>query len=744
MHNLLIVESPAKAKTIAGYLSSHPNSWSVIATKGHLSDLPKRSLGVEHVDGRFVPTWVVPKASKEIIDKIREVAALSDRVYLASDPDREGEKISHDIARYAGLTDPIRISFNEITKTAVFDAIENGARPILNDRVSAMAARRIVDREVGYPLSSIIRWHFKEEGRGTTPHGVGRVISPALHLLYETEKAIERFVPEVFHTIYVDYVVGGQQFRVTDPIKYPVDQSEALEDALQYYRTNDHLVWDFSRKTTDVAPYPPLTTARLQRCAFYLFGFQPKQTMKVAQELFEGVSINGQMHGLISYPRTDSYQLPGETEMDIIAYLRNEYEPDYVLTTPREFPHREQAQEAHPALHPTHVKKSFAPEVIRDFLSTDQFKLYEMIWNRTLATQMANAVYDTSELVVDVSGNKLKARANYRLFDGWELLDGHRATMSESAEEEGYKKLEFMLPELEIAQHLRPMDVSSVERTTRAPKRFGVGRFITTLDKNGIARPSTIDTIVPGLERKSYISVRSGLIYVTAAGAEVDEWISEYAPWLNDLEEAKTFEEQLDRIETEGLDHQGFIATYVEKIDALKTRLGYKEPEERLPTEDQLQYARRLADTSGIKIPESALSSAVQMSEFISKHKPEQVYVGKCRACKKGRVLRYEKVYACNDKGCDFRISISRITGFIERFQLDAPDENVMMEELLRREKTLCSNLPSKSGKRFSAYIGLALDEKYGWGVSLKGFPKGSKGMPVFEGCDPESVGAVS
>lgn len=729
--NLLIVESPAKAKTIQSYLTNQSESWTVLATGGHIIDLPKSRHGIAHQNNTFIPEWQVIEQKKGVLRKIKEAAKSAEHCFVGSDDDREGEAIASNIIQYASIKNPIRITFTEITKKAILTSLTDGVRPLDSLRVNAQEARRLVDREIGYPVSQIIRWDMKRQQSEHSPKGVGRIISPALSLISDTEKNIESFVSTPYAIIYADYNYNGQQFRLTNPHKFTEEQELELENTLAHFQSDahEHVIYNYQRKTNDVTPYPPLITSRLQRCAFYLFGLTPKKTMKIAQQLYEGLAINGEHKGLITYPRTDSYTISDEATQEIINVLTEHYESEYVLSSPRTYKNKDNAQAAHEAIRPTAFTPKYFPKALKPFLTEEQFLVYRLIWGRALMTQMTNAVYDRSMIEIDVEGNKLLGRANYCLFKGWEILDGNQTNVSEQNEEERHKTKEVKLPEVIIGDSIEPMNIDALSLTSKAPPRYGIGRFITILDNKGIARPSTIDGILPSLENKGYIVTRQGMLYLTPLGAAVNDWVSTNAPWLNDVDKAREFELELDSIEKNEGKRDHIIGLYVSKVAELKKSLNYVDAALRVPTEEQLSYAKSLASSKEINLPAGVLTSQVKLSAFIKEHAPKQTTMGKCPTCKND-VVTTEKSYRCKEKSCDFYMVKSQVSRFIEQFQIDATPSDFAMA-LFQRKKNPCENLPGRQGKRFNAYIGLNKHDTYGWQPHIISFTKNIE-APIF------------
>lgn len=727
--HLVVVESPAKATTIEGYLARRGDGrrWIVRATKGHVCDLPHETLGIDNHHGRFTPQWRVPQGSRQIIDGIKTLAASAERVYIATDPDREGEKIASDIIAYAKLGTSRRIFFTEITERSVNTAIDHQTAVVNEERVDAQVARRLVDREIGYPISDVIYWSFKQAGAKEMPRGIGRVISPALRILCAAEEKIEAFIPQTYWRIAVDYTVGKIQFRLLHDQKYMAEDWEVRDETLSAIATGKHVVANYKPQTKETPPYPPLTTARLQRLAFYLLDMAPEETMRLAQQLYEGVDLQTGRHGLITYPRTDSVQLCDQAAGQIIEVLGEAVDDELILRQKRRFKNRENAQAAHEAIRPARFDRAFWPSEVARHVSKEAYELYNLIWLRTLQTQMLDSVYDCSLIEVDCAGHILKGRAHQRIFVGWEELDGGRMIAAEENEEEAYRRREITIPRMHITDPLETAEVRLIELDTTRPQRFGIGRFLTTLDGNGIARPSTLDTVVPALSKKGYVTIRHGMLYPANLGRLIDDWTVEYASWLGDPEHAKHFEDALDSVERGETDRNVLIAAYVKRIDALKETLGYVAKDHDRPTPEALAYAERLAAEQGVNLPAEAGLSAGAVSRFINAHRPERDVIGKCPACGDKSITVYEKLYGCASRSCDFKLWISDVERFIAAFSIQqAP--NALVRELLRRKRTLYEELTKKGGGHFPAYLAIrARADGKAWEVKIDGFPRANR-----------------
>lgn len=719
---LLIVESPAKAKTIAGYLAGQPERWEVVATGGHLYDLPPTRLGITAAAGGYVGDWELIAHKRATLATLRDAIARCEKIFIGADDDREGERIAADVARHFGLTAFARLAFREITPAAIRQALASGLRGIDEQRVQAQIARRLVDRQIGYPVSQILRWHLPRQQAGAHPRGIGRVSAPALRILCAAEEAIANFVPETYTKLVADYRVGHQTFRLALTRKFTADDWEERDQTLDALRTQPHYVWNYYYRNVEIPPYPPLTTARLQRCCFYLFGFEPKKTMQLAQELYEGLQVGHGRHGLITYPRTDSTELSDQAAAAIITLLGQHLPPDkqeLLLPTKRVFTQKAAAQLAHEAIRPTQFDAPFWPESLRAALTADQLRVYDLIWFRTLATQLKDATYDASVLTVDVANqHKLTARCNYCLEPGWEWLNGERAHASERQDEEVAATREVRFPALDIGQPLVPLECQALELTNRCPPRYGIGRFLTLIDNKGIGRPSTLDGIIDGLKQRGYVETRGGFLYVTDSGLLVDTWLTTYAPWLNDTNHARDFEQLLDQVEQGAADYATVIADYVQRVEALKQQLGYEEAFAAAPSAKQVAYAETLARQRQIVLPEHVLANRQELEAFINQHRPQRELIGRCPACGEQSVFAYDAWISCTRLGCDFKFSLERLQQFCERFHYEA-EPVALATALCRRKRTLLTGLVGKAGKPFDAQCYFARTTPYGWGVEF-------------------------
>ncbi len=528
---LVIVESKAKADTIKKFLG---RGYTVKASVGHVRDLPKKELGVDIDDG-FRPTYVTIRGKGKILKELRAAAKKSDTVYLASDFDREGEAIAWHIAEILKLPEEKtkRVVFNEITKRAIQDAMKAPGEIDMR-KVDAQQARRVLDRLVGYKVSPIL---WKTIYRGLS---AGRVQSVALRLICEREDAIEAFVPEEFWTI--DAVFGtaeGGQFearleRVRGKRAKVTKEAEALA-IVEALRGAAFRIAKVERKSRKVNPLPPFITSTLQRDAANRLRFSSKRTMSIAQSLYEGLPIDGENVGLITYMRTDSTRVAEEALAEARQHIADVHGKDYLPAKPRRYRAKRGAQDAHEAVRPTSVERT--PDAVRPHLRPDQFRLYELIWRRFVATQMTPAVYDNTNVIVEADGHEFKASGSIVAFPGWTTV--YPAVWKDIKE----------LPDVKEGAEVALRSMTPNQRFTKPPARYSEATLIKTLEAKGIGRPSTYAAIVDTLKRRKYVTLEKRLFVPSDLGRTVWSLLRQGFEDIFNVEFTAGMEAQLDRVE---------------------------------------------------------------------------------------------------------------------------------------------------------------------------------------------------
>ena len=558
MSNLVIVESPAKAKTIQKYLGK---DYDVIASMGHIRDLPKSKLGVD-VEHGFQPQYTDMKGKEDVIKKLKEHAKKCDRVYLATDPDREGEAISWHIAQllHLDMNADDRVEFNEITRSGIQAGMSHPHKIDL-DLVNAQQARRILDRLVGYKLSPFL---WKKVRRGLS---AGRVQSVAVRLVVDRENEIRAFVPQEYWSIDGKFcappsrkVFGAKLVRVDGERvdKTEIPDKAAADALLARLQNASYSVQNVKKRVTRKHPAPPFITSTLQQDASYRLGFQSKRTMKVAQELYEGVEVTdlGAI-GLITYMRTDSLRISAEAQQAASDYVMEQYGKEYLPEQPRVYKSKKNAQDAHEAIRPS--VPSLTPARVKASLTADQYKLYKLIWERFIASQMADALLDTVSVDIEADNCIFKATGSTVKFEGFTVL------YDEAKNEKGENK---NLPELEKGMEIKVKSLEGNQHFTQAPPRYTEATLIKALEENGIGRPSTYAPIITTIIDRGYVERDQKKLKPTLLGRAVDGLMLEQFPHIVDVDFSAQMEKNLDKVESGKADWRKTVDDFYQGFEA--------------------------------------------------------------------------------------------------------------------------------------------------------------------------------
>ncbi|MBO5914385.1 MAG: type I DNA topoisomerase, partial [Clostridia bacterium] len=538
MNTLVIVESPHKANTIKSFLGK---GYKVKSSKGHVRDLPKSKLGID-IENDFEPQYINIRGKGELINELRREAKAADRVFLAADPDREGEAISWHLASVLAL-DPAktkRITFNEITKNTVKEAIKH-PRDIDMNLVNSQQTRRILDRLVGYKISPFLWKHIKN---GLS---AGRVQSVATRIVVEREQEIEAFKPEEYWVIGALFATEkGELFKAkfygADGKKLELSSDSEVREMLSRATRGDFKVESVKRALKQRRPAPPFITSTLQQDANRKLSFQSQKTMLIAQELYEGVNIGEKnAHGLITYMRTDSLRISDEAREAAKNVIINEYGAEYYPKTPNVYKIKKNAQDAHEAIRPT--DPTITPESLRGKITNDQYKLYKLIWDRFIASQMAPELLDTVSADIVSNGVCFRANGHTVKFRGFAAVYGDIA--DEGNDEDGGA----MLPELSEGEAVTPKEITPEQKFTQPPARFTEGSLIKVLEDKGIGRPSTYTATITTIISREYIRREGKFLVPTELGVITTETMKKAFSHIVDYKFTAEMEEDLDRIE---------------------------------------------------------------------------------------------------------------------------------------------------------------------------------------------------
>ncbi len=618
--SLVIVESPAKAKTIKNYLGK---DFSVEASSGHLIDLPKNKLGVD-IENDFKPQYEVIKNKKKYLAKLEKAAKNADKVYLASDPDREGEAIAWHIADQLGIKDKsYRILIHEITEKAIKESI-NSPTTLSEDKFDAQQARRVLDRLVGYQVSPLL---WKKVRRGLS---AGRVQSVALRIVVEREREIEKFITKEYWSIEGDFlpINSGDQNPFSanlirfDSNKVEIGSEQEAANIVNQIKNNDYHVSSVDKKERTRKAQPPFITSTLQQEASRKLRFSVKKTMAIAQKLYEGIELGavGPM-GLITYMRTDSVRISDQALSESRKYIMDKYGNKYLPEKPSLYKVKKLAQDAHEAIRPTSF--DFGPDKIKAHLAGDEFELYKLVWQRFLASQMTPIIYDQTSIEIKSEKAAFRTTGSIIKFEGFSKVYIEGKEEDEQNGEDDEKKL----PKLSKDQGLSLKDLKMEQHFTQPPPRFSESSLVRELEEKGIGRPSTYSSIISTIQDREYVKRENRKLKPTVLGKSVNDMLIDGFPEILDVKFTADMEDKLDKVE------QGSI-NWVELLKDF-----YKVFSQRLlQAEDKMKSLRRDGVPAGIDCNECGAPMIIKWGkrgEFLSCSKyPE---------CKNAKPFHYDE-----------------------------------------------------------------------------------------------------
>ncbi|MBA1435066.1 type I DNA topoisomerase [Bombilactobacillus bombi] len=535
--NLVIVESPAKAKTIEKYLGKN---YKVLASKGHIRDLPKSRMGVD-IEHNYEPTYISIRGKGETIKELKKAAKNSQNVYLAADPDREGEAIAWHVSHILGLNldDKNRVVFNEITKDAVKEAFKH-PRNVNMNLVNAQQARRVLDRLVGYSISPIL-WQKVKKGLSA-----GRVQSIALKLVIEREKDIQKFEPQEYWTIFGHFQADKNKKSIFEAAFYgiagkkkPLSSNDDVQAVLQ--QINKRKKFDITKvvkKERKRYPAAPFTTSSLQQEANRRLNYKTRKTMMLAQQLYEGINLGGRQGsvGLITYMRTDSTRIASVAKHEASKFISSEYGEEYAATKIHKSKNPEGAQDAHEAIRPTSVMRT--PDSLKKVLTRDQYRLYKLIWARFVASEMTPAIMDTMKVTLEQNQVQFQANGSKIKFEGFLKVY-----------QDDKKIKDNLLPDLNEGQKVKLLDTKPEQHFTQPPARFTEASLVKNLEENGVGRPSTYSPTIDTIQRRYYVKLNGRSFEPTELGEIVDNLIEKYFPDIVNIDFTAHLEDELDGIE---------------------------------------------------------------------------------------------------------------------------------------------------------------------------------------------------
>ena len=645
---LIIVESPTKVKTIKKFLGSN---YDVAASNGHVRDMPKSQLGFD-VENNYEPKYITIRGKGDILAALRKSVKKSDKVYLATDPDREGEAISWHLSKALKLEekDIHRITFNEITKTAVKESLKH-PRAIDMDLVDAQQARRMLDRMVGYRISPLL-WAKVKRGLSA-----GRVQSVTLRIIADREEEIAAFIPEEYWTLDADFTIPGERkpltarFYGTEKEKITIHSKEELDTITKKLEGAKYQVAEVKKgERTKKAPVP-FTTSTLQQEASKVLNFSTQKTMRVAQQLYEGVDVKGSgTVGIITYLRTDSTRISDEADASERAYVEENYGKEYVSAAVQEKKSGKKIQDAHEAIRPTDITRT--PFALKESLTRDQFRLYQLIWKRFAASRMANAQYTTTSVKIDAAGYRFHVSASKKKFDGF------MAVYVQDEEEKGEGNL--LVKEISSETQLNFKSFEEKQHFTQPPAHYTEAALVKTLEELGIGRPSTYAPTITTIINRRYVAKENKNLYMTELGEVVNNIMVQAFPSIVDVNFTANMESLLDKVEEGVVNWKTVVSNFYPDLD--EAVLNAEKELAKVKIEDEVTdiVCEECGRNMVIKYGPHGRFLACPGFPECRNTKPYLEKIGvACPKCGKDIVLRKtkkgRKYYGCeNNPDCDF------------------------------------------------------------------------------------------
>lgn len=645
---LVIVESPAKAKTIERYLGK---KYKVKASMGHVRDLPKSQMGVD-VEREYEPKYITIRGKGPVLKELKTAAKKAKKIYLAADPDREGEAIAWHLAHSldVDVNSDCRVVFNEITKEAIKESFKS-PRPINMKLVDAQQARRVLDRLVGYNISPLL-WKKVKKGLSA-----GRVQSVAVRMIIDREKEIKDFIPEEYWTIKADFVKGKEQFEGSffslGGEKKELNTEEDVKKVLASLNGGEFTIGAVAKKERRRNPAAPFTTSSLQQEAARKLNFRAKKTMMLAQQLYEGIELGKEgTVGLITYMRTDSTRISDVAKEEVHTFIQNNYGKDYVQAEQRKEKKQTNAQDAHEAVRPTSTLRE--PGVVKEFLSRDQFRLYKLIWERFVSSQMSSAVMDT--MSIDLHNGDVIFRANGSKIKFPGFMKVYVEGSDDSVEEK-----ENALPDVKKGDQFFSKDIEPKQHFTQPPPRYTEARLVKTLEELGIGRPSTYAPTLDTIQKRGYVTLDNKRFIPTELGEIVLELIREFFPDILDAEFTAKMEQEFDSVEEGSIE---WIKVIDEFYKEFAIHLAKAEVEmEKIEIKDEPAGEDCVECGHGMVFKMGRYGKFMACSNFpdCRNTKPIVKEIGvKCPKCKEGNIIERKSkkrriFYGCDTyPGCDF------------------------------------------------------------------------------------------
>lgn len=679
--NLVIVESPAKAKTIGKFLGK---DYTVKASVGHIRDLPKSTMGID-IENDFEPKYISIRGKGDVIKELKDAAKKSQNVFLATDPDREGEAIAWHLKTLLNIEDEkkCRITFNAITKEMVKSSISN-ARVIDQQLVDAQQARRVLDRLVGYSISPLL-WRKLRKGLSA-----GRVQSVATKMIVDREREIDAFIPREYWTLDAEVetqdgtVIQSSYFGYGEEKRELPDES-SVRTLVSVLSDQTFTVSEALSKTKNRTAYPPFTTSTLQQEAANQFGFPTKKTMMLAQQLYEGIALKGGTVGLITYMRTDSVRISDEAKTELAQYISATFGDQYIQNSDKKKPSKQQsnAQDAHEAIRPTSTLRT--PIELYGVLTKDQYQLYKLIWERFVASGMSDAQFETKQLKIEQKGHVFKASGQTLQFKGFLEVYSYASSKDK------------ILPQLTVGDKLKKKSFIEEQHFTQPPARFTEASLVKEMEENGIGRPSTYAPTISTILGRAYVIREKKTLKPTELGYIITELMEKYFPVITEIEFTALFEKSLDGVEAGGVAWKSIIRDFYKDFE---TQLQIAEQDiEKIDLSEPTDIPCEKCD-SMMMIRQGKFGKFLACSNYptCTHTKPILLKIGvHCPKCTDGEVVerktkKMKVFYGCDQfPNCDF-ISWKKPTG-----QLCPECNSHLVESITKKaNQIICSNKTCK------------------------------------------------
>ena len=675
---LVIVESPAKAKTIEKYLG---RNYKVVASLGHIRDLPKSRMGIDF-ENNYEPDYITIRGKGPVIKELKKHAKKAEKIFLAADPDREGEAIAWHLSFLLDLDnkEKNRVVFNEITKEAVKEALKN-PRHLNEDLIDSQQARRILDRIVGYQISPLL---WKKVKRGLS---AGRVQSVALKMICDRENEIRTFKPEEYWSIEANFMKNRKKFQANfyglNGKKHALPNNDSVQDVLsQLDKSQDWDVTSVIKKERKRNPLPAFTTSSLQQEAAGKLNFRTRKTMMVAQQLYEGINIGrGGAVGLITYMRTDSTRLSETAKEQANELILSEFGKEYAATTQLKQSKQKSAQDAHEAIRPTSAMRK--PADIEKYLSKDQMKLYSLIWSRFIASQMKPAVYDTMRVDIEQNGVTFRANGSKIKFKGYQMVYQDSKTEKDN-----------MLPDLEEGDRIQLDSMEPNQHFTQPPARYSEATLIKTLEENGVGRPSTYAPTLETIQRRYYVALKNKRFEPTELGEIVNEIIAEFFPDIVDVNFTAELEKDLDSVEEGKREWVDIIDQFYKPFKKEVDKAVEEVEEVEIEDEPAGFDCEKCGSPMVIKMGRYGKFHACSNFPDCRNTKPIVKKIGvTCPTCKKGEVVERKSKKSRIFYGCE-RYPDCEFTSWDKPIGRDCPKcEHYLVEKATKSQRQVkCSN----------------------------------------------------